>query len=63
MHAGKTRAASVLIRSLVEKGYRVGAAKLTGVALRRDALEMQDGPDRQGMPKRIVQRAARCLSR
>ena len=42
MHAGKTRAASVVIRGLVEKGYRVGAAKLTGVALRRDALEMED---------------------
>lgn len=42
MHAGKTRAASVLIRGLVEQGYRVGAAKLTGVALRSDALEMED---------------------
>ena len=42
MHAGKTRAASVLIRGAVERGYRVGAAKLTGVALRRDALEMED---------------------
>jgi hypothetical protein len=42
MHSGKTRAASVLIRGAVERGYRVGAAKLTGVALRRDALEMED---------------------
>ncbi len=42
MHAGKTRAASELIREASARGLRVGAAKVTGVALRRDALEMRD---------------------
>jgi len=42
MHAGKTRAACALIREATARGLRVGAAKLTGVALRRDALEMED---------------------
>lgn len=42
MHAGKTSAASILIREATRRGLRVGAAKVTGVALRRDALEMRD---------------------
>lgn len=42
MHAGKTAAASILIRKLTARGLRVGAAKVTGVALRRDSLEMRD---------------------
>jgi len=42
MHSGKTRAACSLIREATGRGLRVGAAKLTGVALRRDALEMED---------------------
>ncbi len=42
MHAGKTAAASSLVRSLTARGLKVGAAKVTGVALRRDALEMLD---------------------
>ncbi|MBN2798351.1 MAG: hypothetical protein JXX28_04325 [Deltaproteobacteria bacterium] len=42
MNAGKTRAASSLIRELTKRGLRVGAAKVTGVALRRDTLEMLD---------------------
>lgn len=42
MHAGKTAAACALVRGAVSAGLRVGAAKLTGVALRRDALDMED---------------------
>lgn len=42
MHAGKTAAACALVRRAVARGLRVGAAKLTGVALRRDTLEMED---------------------
>lgn len=42
MHAGKTAAACAIIRSAVQRGLRVGACKLTGVALRRDTLEMED---------------------
>jgi len=42
MHAGKTAAACVLIREATARGLRVAATKVTGVALRRDALEMQD---------------------
>jgi len=42
MHAGKTAAACQLVRQLVRSGLRVGAAKITGVALRRDTLEMLD---------------------
>ncbi len=40
MHAGKTAAAAALIRTAVGRGLRVSAAKLTGVALRRDSLEL-----------------------
>ena len=42
MHAGKTSAASILIREATRRGLKVGATKVTGVALRRDALEMRD---------------------
>lgn len=42
MHAGKTAAACALVRRAVHRGLVVGAAKLTGVALRRDTLDMED---------------------
>lgn len=42
MNAGKTVAATELVRGLSRSGLRVGAAKLTGVALMRDALSMLD---------------------
>ncbi len=42
MHAGKTAAACTLVRHLTNRGYKVGATKVTGVALRRDTLEMMD---------------------
>ena len=42
MHAGKTAAACLLIREATARGLRVGATKVTGVALRRDSLEMSD---------------------
>jgi len=42
MNAGKTVAATELVRGLARGGLRVGAAKLTGVALMRDALSMLD---------------------
>jgi len=42
MNAGKTAAACAIIRRLVRAGYRVGGAKLTGVALMRDTLSMRD---------------------
>jgi len=42
MNAGKTRAASEIIFHLTQRGYRVGAAKLTGVAALRDPLSMID---------------------
>lgn len=42
MNAGKTYAASVIVRALAQAGYRVGGAKLTGVSLMRDTLSMQD---------------------
>src|SRR5512142_379773 len=42
MNAGKTVAATELVRGLTRGGLRVGAAKLTGVALMRDALSMLD---------------------
>ncbi len=42
MDAGKTVAASEIVRGLSRAGMRVGAVKLTGVALRRDALSMLD---------------------
>ena len=42
MNAGKTFAASEVIKHLSKQGYRVAAAKLTGVSLRRDTLSMLD---------------------
>ena len=42
MNAGKTVAATELVRGLARSGLRVGAAKLTGVSLMRDALSMLD---------------------
>lgn len=42
MNAGKTFACGEIIRYLARKGYRVGAAKLTGVSLLRDTMSMVD---------------------
>jgi hypothetical protein len=42
MNAGKTMAATELVRGLTRGGLRVAAAKLTGVSLMRDALSMLD---------------------
>jgi len=42
MNAGKTVAATELVRGLARGGLRVAAAKLTGVSLMRDALAMRD---------------------
>jgi hypothetical protein len=42
MNAGKTVAATELVRGLARSGLRVAAAKLTGVSLMRDALAMLD---------------------
>ncbi len=42
MNAGKTVAATELVRGLTRGGLRVAAAKLTGVSLMRDALCMLD---------------------
>lgn len=42
MNAGKTVAATELVRGLARRGFRVGAAKLTGVSLMRDTLSMLD---------------------
>ena len=42
MNSGKTAAACATIRQLSRAGYRVGACKLTGVSLMRDALAMRD---------------------
>jgi hypothetical protein len=42
MNAGKTVAATELVRGLSRSGLRVCAAKLTGVSLMRDALSMLD---------------------
>ncbi len=42
MNSGKTFAACEIIRGLTQRGLRVGAAKLTGVSLRRDTLKMED---------------------
>jgi hypothetical protein len=42
MHAGKTAAACMLIREATARGLKVAATKVTGVALRRDSLEMLD---------------------
>ncbi len=42
MNAGKTTAACETIRLLKQRGYRLAAAKLAGVATQRDLLNMQD---------------------
>ncbi|MBF0443802.1 MAG: hypothetical protein HQK54_17980 [Oligoflexales bacterium] len=42
MQAGKTKAAAELVKSFTRAGYRVGAAKLTGIACLRDTLLMED---------------------
>ncbi len=42
MNAGKTVAATELVRGLSRSGLRVAACKLTGVSLMRDTLSMQD---------------------
>jgi len=42
MNAGKTVAATELVRGLTRSGLRVAAAKLTGVSLMRDSLSMRD---------------------
>ena len=42
MNAGKTVAATELVRGLARSGLKVAAAKLTGVSLMRDALSMID---------------------
>jgi hypothetical protein len=42
MNAGKTFAASEIIKHLAKRGWKVAAAKLTGVSLRRDTLSMLD---------------------
>lgn len=42
MNSGKTVAATELVRGLSRWGLRVGAVKLTGVSLMRDALSMRD---------------------
>lgn len=42
MNAGKTVAATELVRGMSRAGLRVAALKLTGVSLMRDALSMRD---------------------
>jgi hypothetical protein len=42
MSSGKTSAACQLVRQLARRGLAVGGAKLTGVSLRRDVLQMRD---------------------
>lgn len=42
MNAGKTTAACEVIRVLTQRGHRLAAAKLAGVATQRDILNMQD---------------------
>lgn len=42
MNAGKTVAATELVRGLTRAGFRVAACKLTGVSLMRDTLSMLD---------------------
>jgi hypothetical protein len=41
MNAGKTTVACEIVRILTDKGYRVAASKLAGVATQRDLLNMQ----------------------
>ena len=42
MNSGKTTAACALVAGLRQRGFKVGAGKLTGVSLRRDVWEMRD---------------------
>jgi hypothetical protein len=42
MNAGKTRAACEIIARLNQRGYRVGALKVSGVACLKDTLNMED---------------------
>jgi hypothetical protein len=42
MNSGKTRAVTEIVFHLTQRGYKVGAAKLTGVAAQRDPLSMVD---------------------
>jgi hypothetical protein len=42
MSAGKTRAACEIVKQLAHAGRKVAAAKLSGISLRRDTLEMAD---------------------
>ncbi len=42
MNSGKTTAACKIIKYLHYKGYKIAAAKLTGVGLLRDTLDMHD---------------------
>jgi hypothetical protein len=42
MNSGKTRAVTEIIFHLAQRGYKVGACKLTGVAAQRDLLSMVD---------------------
>jgi hypothetical protein len=42
MNSGKTQAATELIKHFTRQGYRVAAAKLSGIACLRDTLNMQD---------------------
>ena len=49
MNAGKTVAATELVRGLSRGGLRVAAAKLTGVSLMRDTLSMRDAGATQAL--------------
>ena len=42
MQAGKTAAACIIVREATARGLKTAACKVTGVALRRDSLEMLD---------------------
>jgi dethiobiotin synthetase len=42
MQAGKTKVTAELVRLFSRQGYKVGAAKLTGIACMRDTLFMKD---------------------
>lgn len=42
MNAGKTMAASEIVSKLTQRGWRVAAAKLSGVACLKDVLSMRD---------------------
>ena len=42
MNAGKTMAASEIVAKLTQRGFRIAAAKLSGVACLKDVLSMRD---------------------